>query len=193
MKFFQYFKSCLRAIFCKKISQEIKHREIIVRSIYYSHHIKKNNTLKREAFINKSGVSCLRWRYTSINFCKKNALKLSKEGKKFRGFGTLTQEIVNYINRIEKMKAQAYIKVSPMDEFGNYRKDVNIYKCDKGLPMHVDFLFKDLQISTEEVNTSQREFANELIKLVKFHPDRTPDNPQWGGDRLTCCEIPHIS
>lgn len=180
-----FFISLIKSHFPKKIPLSIDDNEIVLRACFHPFtYSDKDKKPKREAFLpNKkqpeAGISVFRLKYTNFNFCKKMSHLQTNENKKFRGYSSITQKILNNLN-ISELPVTANIVASPMDAKGRYSNRKNVYVGARGLPMHAD-IFYSADIELNEANTDLRMYANALLKHVdfRFYNDPLPNLTEW--------------
>lgn len=166
------------------VSKEIAPDEICVRCLLRPL-MKQNNTKLRNTTVlppkSERGVSVLRLRYCDEEFAVKHGKSLKVGNNVFWGLAEFTQKIVDSTNNwaqsdlskadgIEGVNGiEAHIEYKPMadGEYVNVEKDVFLDDPDIDLPMHAELIYP--MNYTQEVQTRLRNYANELIKRIKYN------------------------
>lgn len=167
------------------VSREIEPDEICIRCLLHPL-MKQNNTKLRNTTVlppkGENGVSVLRLRYCDEEFAVKHGKSLKVGNNVFWGLAEFTQKIVDSTNNwaqsdlskadgIEGVNGiEAHIEYKPMindREYVSEEKDVFLDDPDIKLPMHAELIYP--VDYTQEVQTKLRNYANELIKRIKYN------------------------
>lgn len=130
----------------------------------------------------ENGVSILRLRYCDEEFAIKHGKSLKVGDSVFWGLAEFTQKIVDSTNKwaqsdlsraegVEGVNGiEAHIEYKPMindREYVSEGRDVFLDDPDIKLPMHAELIYP--VDYTSEVQTRLRNYANELLKRIKYN------------------------
>lgn len=166
------------------VSREIAPDEVCVRCLLRPMMRKSGTKLLHSTVLpgkGERGTSILRLRYCNEEFAIKHGKSLKVGDNVFWGLAEFTQKIVDSTNEwalsdlskadgIEGVNGiAAHIEYRPMadGEYVSKGKNVFLDDTDINLPMHAELIYP--MDYTQEVQTRLRNYANELIKRIKYN------------------------
>ena len=179
----------------KLVSKVVEDEEIIVRGLldplFWSHRKKR---FKKEAFMpppNRPDVSVLRLLYADDNLCKCHAASLIIPNQSYVGLAVVLPQDIRRINgTIPENDIKVEVICTPIDESKSIvSEEVPVYSDDKGLPMHADIAYSEINNKGEESEIgSPREkigqISMEICRSAVGQNDPNPSSDKWEGTPL---------
>lgn len=145
---------------------DINDAENIVRGICSPYHVKKNGTLKPQAFDptpKTDEVSVMRSDWLGANACKQQMKKLENKDKTYKGLAVLSAKCVRDHNADVKDSREVYYGHADIKHG---------FIIEAGEPLSAEIIHQ------------LRERNKKLADAANYHPDKEPMHDIWNGPNL---------